>query len=124
VGNRCLILYRLVILLLLLLLLLCFDIDYQNVRSLKIKQLEVYENARSADYNTICLPETWLSNLQYDHNLIPATQFSILTGCLQIRYVAVEYLLPYLTEFAPVNAGKIKNIAKKIIWLKHLHLII
>jgi hypothetical protein len=110
VGKRCLILYRLVTLLLLLLL-LCFHIDYQNVRSLRIKQLEVYENAHSADYNTICLPETWLSDLQFDHNLLPDAQFSLLTGCLQIRYIAVEYLLPYPTEFAPVNTGKIQNIA-------------
>jgi hypothetical protein len=48
-----------------------FDIYYQNIRDLRTKQLELYENVCSMDYNIICLTETWLNDLCYDHNLFP-----------------------------------------------------
>jgi hypothetical protein len=48
-----------------------FDIYYQNVRGLRTKQLELYDDVCSADYNIICLTETWLNDLCYDHNLFP-----------------------------------------------------
>jgi hypothetical protein len=49
----------------------CFDIYYQNVRGLRTKKFEIYENVCSTDYNIICLAETWLNDLCYDHNLFP-----------------------------------------------------
>ncbi|PNF20040.1 hypothetical protein B7P43_G05817 [Cryptotermes secundus] len=49
----------------------CFDIYYQNVRGLRTKQVELYDNICSTDYNIICLTETWLNDLCYDHNLFP-----------------------------------------------------
>jgi hypothetical protein len=49
----------------------CFDINYQNIGGLRTKQLELYENVCSTDYNIICLTETWLNDLCYDHNLFP-----------------------------------------------------
>jgi hypothetical protein len=49
----------------------CFDVYYKNVRSLTAEQLELCENVCSTDYNIICLTETWLNDLCYDHNLFP-----------------------------------------------------
>jgi hypothetical protein len=48
----------------------CFDIYYQNVRGLRTKQPELFENVCSTDYSIICLTETWLNDLCY-HNLFP-----------------------------------------------------
>jgi hypothetical protein len=33
------------------------------------KQLKLYETVHCKDYNIICLTETWLDDLCYDHNL-------------------------------------------------------
>jgi hypothetical protein len=49
----------------------CFDIYYQNIRGLRTKQLELYENVCSTDYNIICLTETWLNDPCYYHSLFP-----------------------------------------------------
>jgi hypothetical protein len=49
----------------------CFDIYYQNVRGLRTKQFELYSNVCSTDYNILCLTETWLNDLCFDHNLFP-----------------------------------------------------
>jgi hypothetical protein len=49
----------------------CFHIYYQNVTGLRTKQLELFENVCSTDYSIICLTETWLNDLCYDHNLFP-----------------------------------------------------
>jgi hypothetical protein len=49
----------------------CFDIYYQNVIGLRNKQLQIYENICSTDYNNICLTETWLNDLCCDHNICP-----------------------------------------------------
>ncbi|PNF33582.1 hypothetical protein B7P43_G14684 [Cryptotermes secundus] len=38
---------------------------------LGLKQVELYDNICSTDYNIICLTETWLNDLCYDHNLFP-----------------------------------------------------
>jgi hypothetical protein len=46
----------------------CFDIHYQNVRGLRTKQLELYDNVCSTDHNIICLTETWLNHLCYNHS--------------------------------------------------------
>jgi hypothetical protein len=46
------------------------DIYYQNVRGLRIKQLDFYDVC-STDHNIICLTETWLNHLCHDHNLFP-----------------------------------------------------
>jgi hypothetical protein len=43
---------------------------YQNVRGLRTKQLEFYD-ACASNFDTICLIETWLNDLCYDHNLFP-----------------------------------------------------
>jgi exonuclease III len=48
-----------------------FDIYYQNVRGLRTKQLERYKNVCSTDCNIICLTETRLNDLCYNHNLFP-----------------------------------------------------
>jgi hypothetical protein len=70
----------------------CVDIYYQNVRGLKTKQLELYDNVCSSDHNIICLTETWLNHLYYDHNLFPDcyTVF-VPTGIVLRKPVAVEY---------------------------------
>jgi hypothetical protein len=44
-------------------------IYYQNVRSLRTKQFELSSNVCSTDYNILCLTETWLNDVCYDHNL-------------------------------------------------------
>jgi hypothetical protein len=49
----------------------CLGIYYQNVRDLRTKQLEFYDNFCSIDLHIICLYETWLNDLCYDHNLFP-----------------------------------------------------
>jgi hypothetical protein len=41
------------------------------LRGLRTKQLELYDNVCSADHSIICLSETWLNHLCYDHNLFP-----------------------------------------------------
>jgi hypothetical protein len=47
------------------------DIYYQNVRGLRTKQLELYDNVWSTDHNIIRLTDTWLNDMCYDHNLFP-----------------------------------------------------
>jgi exonuclease III len=47
-------------------------IYYQNVRGLRTKQLEFYDNVCSSNFDIICLSETWLNDLCYDHNLFPS----------------------------------------------------
>jgi hypothetical protein len=36
----------------------CFHIYYKKLRNLRTKQLELYENVCSVEYNIICLTET------------------------------------------------------------------
>jgi hypothetical protein len=48
-----------------------FDIYYQNVRGLRTKQVELFDNVWSMDHKIICLTETWLNDMCYDHNLFP-----------------------------------------------------
>jgi hypothetical protein len=45
-------------------------IFYQNVRGLRMKQTELYD-VRASNFDIICLSETWLNDLCYDHNLFP-----------------------------------------------------
>jgi hypothetical protein len=85
----------------------CFDIYYQNIRGLRIKQLETYKNVCSMDYNIICLTETWLNDLCYDHNLFPDCYTVSCSDRASVRHVAVEYALPYPPVFTPINAGMI-----------------
>jgi hypothetical protein len=47
-------------------------IYYQNVRGLRTKQLEFYNNVCEANCDIICLSETWLNDRCYDHNLFPS----------------------------------------------------
>jgi hypothetical protein len=47
------------------------DIYYQNVRGLRTKQIELYDNVWSMDHKIICLTEAWLNDMCYDHNLFP-----------------------------------------------------
>jgi hypothetical protein len=47
------------------------DIYYQNLKGLRTKQLEVYDNVWSMNHNIICLTETWLFDMCYDRNLFP-----------------------------------------------------
>jgi hypothetical protein len=46
-------------------------IYYQNVRGLSTKQLELYNNVWVANFDLICLSETWLNGQCYDHNSYP-----------------------------------------------------
>jgi exonuclease III len=58
-------------------------IYYQNVKGLRTKQLEVYDNVYAANFDIICLSETWLNDQCYDHNLFPSNYtvyWSGLTG--------------------------------------------
>jgi hypothetical protein len=63
VGKRCLVLWTLKMLLLLLL--LSFDTDYQNVRTVGAKQLEVYDNA----YFTDCPQYNLITYIHYYHEV-------------------------------------------------------
>jgi exonuclease III len=47
-------------------------IFYQNVRGLRTKQTELYDNVCASNFDVICLSETWLNDLCYDHNLFPS----------------------------------------------------
>jgi hypothetical protein len=49
----------------------CSDIYHQNIRGLRAKQLELYENVCSTGNNIICSTEIWVHDLCYDHNLFP-----------------------------------------------------
>jgi hypothetical protein len=52
------------------------DIYYQNVRGLRTRTLERYENVCCTGYNIICLTETWLNDLcSHDHYILIATVF-------------------------------------------------
>jgi exonuclease III len=46
-------------------------IYYQNVRGLRTKQTEFYDNVCASNFDIICLSETWLNDVCYDHNLFP-----------------------------------------------------
>jgi hypothetical protein len=47
------------------------DIFYQNVRGLRTKFTELFDNAISSGYNIFCLTETCLNDQCYDQNLFP-----------------------------------------------------
>jgi hypothetical protein len=47
------------------------EIYYQNVRGLRTKQLEFYDNVCASNFDIICLSETWPNKIIYDHNLFP-----------------------------------------------------
>jgi hypothetical protein len=49
----------------------CLGIYYENVRGLRTKQLKLYENVFSVDYDIIRLTEVWLNDLYCDHDLFP-----------------------------------------------------
>jgi hypothetical protein len=49
----------------------CLGIYYQNVRGLRTKQLEFYDNLCASNFDIIYLSETWLNDLCYNHNLFP-----------------------------------------------------
>jgi hypothetical protein len=57
------------------------------------------------DYNIICLTETWLNDLCYDRNLFRDCYTVFHSDRASVRYVGVEYSLPYPPEFAPIKAG-------------------
>jgi hypothetical protein len=46
------------------------SIYYQNVRGLRTKQLEFYDNVCAANFDIICLYETRPNDPCYDHNLL------------------------------------------------------
>jgi hypothetical protein len=50
----------------------CLGIYYQNVRGLRTNQPEFYDNVSASNFDIICLSETWLNDLCYDHNLFPS----------------------------------------------------
>jgi hypothetical protein len=58
------------------------DIYYRNVRSLRTKQHEFYDNVWSTDQNILCSTETYITITIY---FLTATQFSVLTGYVPIR---------------------------------------
>jgi hypothetical protein len=88
----------------------CSGIYYQNVRGIRTKQLELYENVSPTTHNTslINLTEMWLNARCYYHMLS--------TGCYIVfrsdrasvnKRGAVEYPLLCSPQFAPVNAGTV-----------------
>ncbi|PNF29930.1 hypothetical protein B7P43_G07277 [Cryptotermes secundus] len=50
----------------------CLGIYYQNVRGLRTKQLEFYDNVCTSNFDIICLSKTWLNDLCYNHNIFPS----------------------------------------------------
>jgi hypothetical protein len=48
----------------------CLGIYCQDVSGLRTKQLEFYDVCAS-NFDIICLSETWLNDLCYDHHLFP-----------------------------------------------------
>ncbi|PNF31813.1 hypothetical protein B7P43_G09329, partial [Cryptotermes secundus] len=50
----------------------CLGIYYQNVRGLRTKYVEFYDNVCSTDFDIICLTETWLNDSCYDCNIFPS----------------------------------------------------
>jgi hypothetical protein len=48
-----------------------FEIFYQNIRSLRTKQTELFDDVISMDFQIICLTETWLNDMCFDHKLFP-----------------------------------------------------
>jgi hypothetical protein len=60
------------------------DIFYQNVRGLRTKFAELFDNAILSGYNIFCLTETWLNDQCYDQNIFPMDSlFSVLTGSMR-----------------------------------------
>jgi exonuclease III len=49
----------------------CLEIFYQNVRGLRTKQTELFDNVCSVDFQIICLTEIWLNDMCFDHKLFP-----------------------------------------------------
>jgi hypothetical protein len=47
------------------------EIFYQNVRDLRTKQTELFDNVCSMDFQIICLTETWLNDMCFDQKLFP-----------------------------------------------------
>jgi hypothetical protein len=87
-----------------------FDVYYQNVRGLRTKQLELYENVCSTDYNIICLTdcETWLNDLCYDHNLFSDCYTVFRSDRASVNKTrGGGVLMPYPQQFAPINVGMI-----------------
>jgi exonuclease III len=50
---------------------ICLGIYYPHVRGLRHTKLEFYDNVCASNFDIICLSETWLNDLCYDHNLFP-----------------------------------------------------
>lgn len=49
------------------------DIFYQNVRGLRTKSVEIFDNVCSSDFKIICLTETWLNESFSNSNFFPET---------------------------------------------------
>jgi hypothetical protein len=79
------------------------NIFFQNVTSVRTKHFEIYINVSPIDYNILCLTETWLNYLFYDHNLFPGN-FNVFRSD-RVYTNKARYLFPHLTKFAPANAG-------------------
>jgi hypothetical protein len=47
------------------------EIFYQNIRGLRTKQTELFDNVCSMYFQIICLTETWLNDTCFDHKLFP-----------------------------------------------------
>jgi hypothetical protein len=48
-----------------------FEIFYKNVRGLRTKQTELFDNVSSIHFQIICLTETRLNDMCFDHKLFP-----------------------------------------------------
>jgi hypothetical protein len=47
------------------------DIFYRNIRGLRTKPIEIFNNVCSFDFKIICLTKTWLNESHYSQNLFP-----------------------------------------------------
>jgi hypothetical protein len=47
------------------------DIFYQNVRGLRTKSIEIFNNVCSYDFKIICLTETWLNEPHCSQDVFP-----------------------------------------------------
>jgi hypothetical protein len=70
----------------------CLGIYFHNVRGLRTKQPEFYDDVSSSDFGIICLFETWLNDLFYDHNLfLIGISFVGLTVYILTRLVVMVF---------------------------------
>jgi hypothetical protein len=59
------------------------DISYQNVKGLRTKSVENFNNVCSFNFEIICLMETWLNEFFFSHIYPPQkfTLYIVLTDC-------------------------------------------